>query len=366
MLGQLLRIQKAVHLLMIASEIANRLSAQLVAGSPDTPITGFAALKDAQPGDLSFFGDERYRADLEKTQATVILVPLNWTAFPPNATCIAVENPSTDFSKLADELGKRRRTFRPGIHPTAVIADSVIANRDRICVGANAVIEDGAHIGDGTEIGAGCVVGPDTRIGADCRLFPNVTVNEACTLGDRVILHPGVVVGADGFGYQFEKGRHRKVDQNGIVQVDNDVEIGSNTTIDRARIGKTWIGEGTKIDNLVQIAHNVRIGKHCIIVSQCGIAGSTVIGDYVVMAAQAGVGGHLNIGAQCVIGARAGVIKDLPPGNTSYLGFPAIPAMQERRRLAASKKIPELIDRVRKLEANAGLSASSKGDKEEA
>jgi UDP-3-O-[3-hydroxymyristoyl] glucosamine N-acyltransferase len=186
-------------------------------------------------------------------------------------------------------------------------------------------------------------------IGKDSKLFANVTVHNGCMLGDRVVLHSGVVVGADGFGYEFDNGVHRKVRQSGIVQIDNDVEVGAGTMIDRARFGRTWIGEGTKIDNLVQIGHNVVVGRHCIIVACVAIAGSAVIGDYVVIAAQAGIAGHVSVGSQTTLGGRSGVTKDVPP-KQNYLGFPAIPANEERRRIAGVNRLPQLTKRVQELE----------------
>ena len=179
--------------------------------------------------------------------------------------------------------------------------------------------------------------------------FANSTVHTGCVIGERVVLHSGVVLGADGFGYVLDKGRHRKVRQSGIVQIDNDVEVGAGTTIDRARFGRTWIGEGTKIDNLVQIGHNVVIGRHCIVVACVAIAGSAVIGDYVVIAAQVGIAGHVSIGSQSTLGARSGVTKDLPAGQ-SYLGFPAGPMKEERRRIASVNRLPQLVSRIKELE----------------
>jgi len=185
----------------------------------------------------------------------------------------------------------------------------------RVRIGPHAVIESGATLADGVDIGAGCFIGRNASIGAHSKLFANVTVHTGCLLGQRVILHSGVVVGADGFGYEFDKGRHRKVRQAGIVQIDNDVEIGAGTMVDRARFGRTWIGEGTKIDNLVQIAHNVTIGEHCIIVAQVGVAGSTKIGNYVTIAGQVGLAGHLRIGDRAVIAAQSGVMHSIPEGQ---------------------------------------------------
>ena len=176
-----------------------------------------------------------------------------------------------------------------------------------------------------------------------------MTVGARCVVGDRVIIHSGAAIGTDGFGFELSGGRHVKIPQTGIVQVDNDVEIGANTTIDRARFGRTWIGEGTKIDNLVQIAHNVVIGKHCIIVAQVGISGSTRLGDFVTLAGQVGVAGHLEIGAQAVVSAQSGVTKSLP-GNGMYMGYPAMPATEHREQIARIARLSKLAERVRRLE----------------
>lgn len=334
-------------------ELAAQLPARILAGEPTATVTGFASLEEAAPGDLSFFADVRYVQRLRETQASAVLVPADFTAIgdlPPTLACLATDTPSQAFETIVDRYGWHEAAFQAGIHPTAIIDPSVKANLETLSVGAHAVIEAGASIGDGANIGAGCYVGRGVRIGSGSRLHPNVTITEGCIIGDNVILHPGVVIGSDGFGYEFKQGRHRKVRQAGIVQIDNDVEIGSCTTIDRARFGRTWIGEGTKIDNQVQIAHNVAIGKHCIIVAGCGVAGSAKIGDYVVVAAQSGIGGHIKVGSQVTLAARSGVTKDIPAGAAAYMGFPAAPIKIERRRLAAQRQVPELIDRVRALE----------------
>jgi len=334
------------------SELAELLGGQLVKGAPTAVVSGFASLKEARQGDLSFYYDARYKDRLAKTQASAVLVPPALDSFPDNVACIVVDDPSRSFEKVVDVYGFHAAPFRAGIHPRAVIGKGVKADLTKISVGACAVIADRAVIADGVEIGAGCYVGQGAVIGSDSKLFPNVTVQEACELGERVILHSGCVIGADGFGYEFEKGRHRKVRQAGIVQVDSDVEIGAGTTVDRARFGRTWIGEGTKIDNLVQIGHNVVVGKHCIIVSGTAIAGSAVIGDYVVIAAQSGVAGHVSVGSYVTLGGRSGVTKDIPAGKMIYMGFPAVPVMEERRRIAGVSRLPQLSARVRKLEKN--------------
>lgn len=332
------------------AELTQLLDGTLVAGAPAFAVTGFASLKEARPGDLSFFYDTRYRERLEKTLASAVLVPRDGTLPPDGVAAIAVDDPSRAFEKVVDTYGFHPAPFEPGIHPSAVVHTTVKCDPARVAIGANAVVEAGVELAEGVEIGAGCYVGRDVRIGRDSKLFANVTVHEACELGERVILHSAVVIGADGFGYEFHQGRHRKVRQAGIVQIDDDVEVGAGTMIDRARFGRTWIGAGTKIDNLVQIGHNVVIGRHCIIVACTAIAGSAVIGDYVVIAAQCGVAGHVNIGPQVTLGARSGVTKDLPPGPATYMGFPAMPVMDERRRLASINRIPSLTARVRELE----------------
>lgn len=322
---------------------------RLLAGPSAVEVTGFASLKEAMPGDLSFFHDHRYEARLQATKASAVLVPLDWSACPANVACIGVSDPSRSFEKIVETYGVQPEAFVPGVHPSAVISDTAKLDRTKVSIGANAVIDDDAVLGDGVEIGAGCYVGRRVQIGKDSKMFANSTVHLGCELGERVVLHSGVVVGGDGFGYEFDKGRHRKVRQSGIVQIDHDVEVGAGTTIDRARFGRTWIGEGTKIDNLVQIGHNVVIGKHCIVVACTAIAGSAVIGDYVVIAAQVGIAGHVSVGSQSTLGARAGVTKDVP-ARKSYLGFPAMPASDERRRIASMNRLPQLLDRVKELE----------------
>lgn len=339
-------------------KLAELLGADVLADAGQTSITGFASLREACRGDLSFFSDHRYRQCLAETQATAVLVPTGWTSLPANVTGLAVADPSAAFETVVAQYGFHPTKALPGVHPSAVVADGVLGHSKGVNIGAKAVVEAGAQISDDVEIGAGCYIGHNVRIGAGSKLFPNVTVQEASILGQRVILHSGAVIGADGFGYEFINGAHRKVRQAGIVQIDDDVEIGACTTVDRARFGRTWIGQGTKIDNQVQIAHNVVIGKHCIVVAGTGIAGSAQIGDYVVIAAQAGIGGHVSIGSRCTIAARAGVTKDIPSGPAAFMGFPAAPAAEERRRIAAIRRLPELLDRVRQLEIEIARNAS--------
>lgn len=332
------------------TDLAALVGGTVLCGDPAGQITGFASLKEAIAGDLSFFHDSRYNERLVNTKASAVLVPLGWTEFPQNAACIAVADPSRSFEQIVETYGFQPEPFAPGVHASAVVADGVRFNPERVAIGANAVVEAGAELGDGVDIGPGCFVGRNVVIGKGSKLHANCTVHAECILGDGVSLHSGVVIGADGFGYEFSQGRHRKVRQAGIVQIDSDVEIGAGSTVDRARFGRTWIGEGTKIDNLVQIGHNVVVGKHCIIVACTAIAGSAVIGDYVVIAAQVGIAGHVHVGAQSTLAARCGVTRDLPAGGR-YLGFPAIPAGEEKRRIAGINRLPQLLARVKELEA---------------
>lgn len=331
------------------SDLAKLVGGSLLSGHPDLEITGFASLKEAVAGDLSFFNDARYVDRLLKSKASAVLVSGEVKEFPPHMACLVVADPSRAFELVVEAYGFQPEPFVAGVHPSAVVDPSVKFDPSRVSIGANAVVAAGVELGTEVEIGACSFVGRNVRIGQGSKLFANVTVQAECSLGSGVILHSGVVIGADGFGYEFHQGRHRKIRQAGVVQIDNNVEIGANSTIDRARFGRTWIGEGTKIDNLVQIGHNVVVGKHCILVGCSAIAGSSVIGDYVVIAAQVGITGHVNVGSQSTLGARTGVTRDLPAGG-KYLGFPAIPAGEEKRRLAGVNRLPQLVARVKELE----------------
>jgi UDP-3-O-[3-hydroxymyristoyl] glucosamine N-acyltransferase len=339
------------------SDLATLVGGIVLCGDPAGQITGFASLKEAMAGDLSFFHDPRYNERLASTKASAVLVPVGWTEFPPQVSCIAVSDPSRSFEQIVETYGFQPAPFTPGVHASAVADPAAKFDPLRVSIGPNAVIEAGVELGDEVEIGPGCFVGRNAVIGKGSRLHANSTVHAGCILGESVFLHSGTVIGADGFGYEFSEGRQRKVRQAGIVQIDNDVEIGAGSTVDRARFGRTWIGEGTKIDNLVQIGHNVVIGKHCIIVACTAIAGSAIIGDYVVIAAQVGIAGHVHVGSRSILAARCGVTRDLPEGQT-YLGFPAIPVGEEKRRLASINRLPQLLARVKELEAQIAASGA--------
>ncbi|NNE93463.1 MAG: UDP-3-O-(3-hydroxymyristoyl)glucosamine N-acyltransferase [Verrucomicrobiales bacterium] len=333
--------------------LADLVGGKITAGDPDLTILGFQSLSDAGDTDISFFGNEKYLQDLKESKAAAILVP------PPSAgefvtpeavALIEVENPILAFDTIIREFGVAKPAFRPGIHPSASIGENCKIDPGSVSILPNAVVFDGSKIGSGTRIGAGAVVGENCEIGSDCEIGPNVSLREGSKIGDRVIIHSGVVIGGDGYGFEFADGRHQKIEQLGIVRVENDVEIGANTTIDRARFGETVIGEGTKIDNLCQIAHNVVIGKHCLVVAQTGISGSTRIGNYVTLAAQCGVAGHLTIADQTICGARSGVISSIKESGGTWFGYPAKPIKESRRESMRIKQLGRVLERIKALE----------------
>lgn len=326
---------------MRADELSRQLEG-LLNGDPNVEITGVAALDTATSRDLAYAEGRRTLDRAAAAHAGCILVPLQTSV--PEKNTIAVPSPKLAFIKACTLL-VRQRTSSAGIHPTAVISAEVQLGSD-VTIGPLAVVERGAYVGSGTRIGAGSVIGEEAAIGNDCLLYPNVTLYPGARLGNHVILHAGVVIGADGFGYVFAEGRHQKFPQLGGVVIEDDVEIGCNTTIDRGSLGTTVIGEGTKIDNLVQIAHNVHVGRHCVIAAQTGISGSTEIGDYVMMGGQVGVGEHARIQSHAVLGGQSGVLpgKVIRSGAVVW-GTPARTLEQFRRQQAA---ITRLASRSRK------------------
>ncbi len=332
------------------SEITKLTGGKITQGDESKQVSGVSSLDEAGQTEISFLGNEKYFADFLATNAAAVLVPAGLPSVPENVVLIEVENPSYAFAAVVKALATQQRTFTPGIHPKAHVAEGVSLNPEKVSVKAGAVIEAGCEIGDGSEIGSNSVICEGAKLGEDCLVYSNVTVREHCEIGHRVILQPGCVIGSDGYGYELVDGCHVKVDQVGIVVLGDDVEIGANTAIDRARFGKTVIGAGTKVDNLVQIAHNVQTQKHCLIVSQSGLAGSSKLGNYVTVAAQGGVGGHIVIGDQAVLAGRAGATKSLDGGKV-YAGFPARPMREEHRKMGALAKLPDLMKEVRALRA---------------
>lgn len=308
----------------IAALVGGRLS-----GSCHQALSGGASLKEAMPSDVSFLGNEKYREQVLPSRAGVVLVPENYDVPPPAGRAwVFCAEPSQAFSTVVTLFTPPPISYAPGIHPSAVIADdAVVAGSAHI--GPCAVIGAKAHIGECCVIGPGCVIGQESSIGEHTFLYAKVVIRERCIIGKRVIMHPGAVIGADGFGYTSTPQGHEKVPQVGIVQIDDDVEIGANACVDRARFGRTWIQQGSKIDNLVQIGHNVQIGAGCLIVSQVGISGSSTLGRGVVLAGQVGLAGHLTLGDGAIVMAQSGVSKDVAPGAVVF-GSPAM----DRREFA--------------------------------
>lgn len=331
-------------------EIAAIVSPQRTSGSTSHKIRDIASLKSAQPGDLSFLGNSKYRAEVAATRASLVLVPLDHAGEPQaDQVFFFVEKPSVALARLCARIEQALWPKPPaGIHPSAVVAPTAKVS-PQATVGPLCVVEDGATVGPGSVLQASVFLGRDASVGENCWVQPGCVIAGGCELKNRVRLQPGVVIGSDGFGYEFVNGRHEKVPQIGIVIVEDDVEIGANSTLDRARFSRTVVGEGTKIDNLVQVGHNVIIGKHCILCAQVGISGSTTLEDYVVLGGQAGVGGHITLAKGTKAGGQSGIAFDTEPG--SYLnGTPAMPYMAERRLQVLHQKLPELFKRVENLE----------------
>jgi len=325
-------------------ELAEALGAALD-GDPGRRVTGVAPLETAGPDDISFLTNPRYAATARASRAGAFVVGLEARDLPgPTLRCPA---PQLALVALL-ELFHPPTAAAPGVHPTAVVAADARVDATAT-VGAFTVVEAGATIGPRARLYPLVYVGPSSEIGADCVLYPHVAVRERVRLGQRVIVHPGAVLGADGFGFVHDGRAHRKIPQVGGVLIEDDVEIGANTTIDRATFGDTVVRRGTKIDNLVQIGHNVEVGEHAILVAQVGISGSSRLGRGVVLGGQVGISDHITIGDGASVGAQSGVGSDIEAG-ARYFGYPARPAAQAMRIMSAGQRLPDLLKRVRALE----------------
>ena len=334
------------------AELASYLGARLEGeGDRSAVITGIAGIEHAGPEHLTFVANARYVPHLKTTRAGAVLVAadLYTAAAPqPGPAILVHDNPYHAFLRAMQLLHPPPPPPEPGIDRSARVGRRVQLG-ERVYVGPQCVIEDDVTLGDGTVILAGSFVGTKTVLGADCKVGPNTTIMHDCTLGDRVCIYPGTVIGADGFGFAPVEGRYEKIPQLGGVTIGDDVEIGACCTVDRATVDQTVIGRGTKIDNLVMIAHNVQVGEDCIIVSQTGVAGSTKIGDKVTLAAQVGIVGHIEIGAGAIIMAQAGVAKSVPAGAV-YLGSPARDVGHQKRIFAVENNLPDHLKTIRQLE----------------
>ncbi len=332
-------------------EIARFIGGELT-GDGSVRIKGVNGIGEAGEGDIAFLMHEKFAPLLKTTRASCVIVPPKVAAVPDCAgtkTIIKAENPSIAFSKVINLLFPDRIPHPKGVHPTAIIEKKASLGKNA-AIGPYAVVREGASIGDGTIIYPFCYIGKNTKLGENCIIYPGVTIREEITVGDRVIIHPGAIIGGDGFGYDIDKGVAFKIPQIGAVIIEDDVEIGSNVTIDRARFSKTVIGAGTKIDNLVQIAHNVEIGSNCIIVAQVGISGSSRLGKNVILGGQVGVAQHVELADGVQVGAKSVVFKSFPEKGAVLWGTPAKPIRLAKRLNAATSLLPKLYARLNILE----------------
>lgn len=317
-------------------------------GDPQRPINGVATLEEAVVGQISFLSNPKYERALKTTRASAVVLRPEVEA-PPHLDLIRVADPYAAITALLVELHGYRRhgpvpaqAGPPRIAPSAQIGEGAIIH-------PGVTIEEDVVIGPNAVIYPGCYIGPRCRIGARLLLYPNVVIYDETRIGDRVTIHAGSVIGNDGLGYAPVGGKWVKIPQIGIVEIGDDVEIGANCAIDRATLGRTIIGAGTKFSNLIAIGHGTQVGEHCMFVAQVGVAGSVTVGKHVTLAGQVGVAGHLRIGDNATVGAKAGVINDVPPGET-YLGQPALPIRETKRNVAYIMRLGELNETVKRLE----------------
>ena len=326
------------------TEIAAQVGGEII-GDPKTQVNGFAPADHARSGDLTFADKQTYFDAADRSEAAAVLVSGPFTS--ERKPLVRVANARVAVARLLP-LFFPPETHAAGIHPSAVIDPSAQ-------LGPSAHVGPNCIVGPKVRLGARCVlmggnhIGRDCQIGDDFTLYPNALLYPRTQVGNRVTIHGGTVIGSDGYGYVLDEGRHRKILQVGNVVIQDDVEIGANAAIDRAALGSTVIGKGTKIDNLVHVAHNVVMGNHCLIMGQVGFAGSTKLGDYCVIASQSGIAGHLNLGRQSTVGAKSGVMRDIPDGGT-VLGIPAQPDKQTKRQWIAVQKLPDLMRELRELQ----------------
>jgi len=320
-----------------------------------------ATLKDAGPADISFLGNQKYADAAAASRAGCLLLPLDMEgrSSTPKAR-IFVDDPQFAFSQILSMIVERQPKAPAAIDPKASVHYQAKMGPN-VSVGPFAVIERGAAIAEGASIGAHCYIGENAKVGRFCKIYPNVVIREDCVIGDRTIIQPGAVIGGDGFGFSPDKktGKIRKLPQVGNVVVGEDVEIGANVTIDRAAVGSTLIGAGTKIDNLVQIAHGVKTGQNCILVSQVGVAGSTELGNHVVLGGQVGLVGHIKIGDFVQVGAQSGIMNDVP-AKTTMFGYPAKPHREAFKLQVLYNRLPELFDAVKQIKEKLGIEGKSK------
>jgi len=326
-------------------EIASLVGGEIV-GNQEVVINGVAGIREAGPGEITFLANPKYLGLLETCAAAAIVTSKEIkSCLKP---IIRTENPSLAFVKIVALFSQDRQIHFSGIHPSVILGKGVSLGKD-VAIAPYTVLADRVVIGDRSVVYSGVFIGERSKIGSDCLIYSNVSIRENSSIGSRVIIHSGAVIGSDGFGFIPVEGRQYKIPQVGFVEIGDDVEIGANTAIDRARFDKTVIGSATKIDNLVHIAHNVVVGENCIIVAQAGISGSTTIGRGATLAGQAGLVGHINIGEGAIVAAQAGVTKSVP-ANTVVSGYPAQEHSVAKRVNACVQNLPRLYDSVKKLQ----------------
>lgn len=339
---------------MTLKELAELCGGELK-GDPSCVVEDAAPVQKAGPSAVCYLENLSKKELLDTSKAGCVIVPraAKEAGLAYGGAVIYADNPKFAFTVFLRRLQLERKPKTPwGVHPTAVVDISVKLGK-YVHIGPFAVIEKGASVGDFSVIGAHCYIGENVKIGANCQFYPHVTVREECTVGNRVMLHPGVVIGADGFAYMFLNGRHEKIPQLGNVVVEDDVEIGANSTIDRAMLEQTRIGAGSKIDNLVQVAHNVDMGRACIVVAQAGIAGSCVMEDGVVVGGQVGIADHVRLARGSMIAAQSGIMTDTKPGEVVF-GSPARPRLEAMKIIAIMGKLPEMYAFFKKMKARFG------------
>ena len=338
-------------------EIAGIVGGEVV-GDGSVEIRGVAGIKEAMPGEITFLANSKYESYLESSNASAVIAAGGNGNF--DGAVIRIDNPYLAFLKVVRLFSETPlEKYERGVHPTAIIPESVELGEE-ISIGAYVVLEDNVSIGDRTTILPLACINEGAMIGSDCLIYPHVTIREKCEVGNRVIIHSGAVIGSDGFGYARDGKEHHKIPQIGIVRIEEDVEIGANTTIDRATTGITLIRRGSKLDNLVQIAHNVVIGENSVVAAQAGISGSTELGKNVVLAGQAGLVGHIKIGDGAMVGAQGGVTKSIPAG-TSVSGYPAREHSFARKICAATARLPDLLKEFRNLQNRVDALEKGKG-----
>lgn len=319
-------------------------------GQPDLQITTLCSLENAHEGGICYVTSLEKPELLEKLNASAVFVPVaaKEQKLPFKGVLLYADNPEWAFVLLMKYVDAQFQKHTPGIHPTAVVSSQAKLGQN-VSVGAYTVIEDGAVIGDNTVIFPQCYIGKEVTIGKNCYIYPQVVIREQCVLKDYVILQAGAKIGSDGFGFMFHEGRHQKIPQIGNVVIGNDVEIQSNACVDRAKITSTTVGDNTKIDNLVQIGHNVNIGMSSICCAQVGVAGTTDIGNGVILAGQVGLAGHMKIGDRVQVGAQSGVMSSLPAGQ-AYMGYPAMPQREAFKQMAILRKLPDMYKQFQQLQ----------------